>query len=351
MSNDELKTVKALLKECHFDLDEIQPHISGERFLMQALTTVNGQKYILKGTYKNQSVIIKVTRDEQGKNEINHERTCRQMLNQLKFAYDVFAVPEEVYHETIADYLVNAQLFIPQDKTFLERPLLEQFDFTIKAFGATERSRATTNKHIASITNIFGVYSLDNYLDNFTTFIATPQLNETSKKILTSAYQIFNDKQVFVNQYNNFLTHTDFVPHNFRINNNRLYLLDFSAIRFGNKHEGWARFLNFMTLYNPDLEAACLTYFKNNRAAEENESLYLMRLYRLAELVIYYQKTLSRSHEELLSLNTARVVFWSDLLEATLNHSTISPGRRQEYIELRDRLRTPEEKLRQQGLH
>jgi len=348
----ELDTITNLLLEQGLTLDSHQPHISGERFLMQAMTTVSGQKFILLGhTTAGEKVVIKVTKDTAGKQEINHERICRSLINTLNFAYDVFAVPTELLHVKTGEYLINVQLYIPQAVSFLERPLLEQFDFALRAFTAQENSRATTGAHLDLIKKTFGLMETKDYLSTFTSFITGNSADVTVTPLLKQAYQTLTTQALRITQYGNFLTHSDFVPHNFRIKDNQLYLLDFSAIRFGNKHESWARFLNFMTLYHPALEQAFLTYFKNNRAPEEYESLHLMRLFRLGEIITYYRQTLHKSTGNLHTLNTARITFWSAVLAAELQNTRVADSIRQAYQTTRDALRTEDEKQRQVDLH
>ncbi len=273
------------------------------------------------------------------------------MINSLAFAYDTFAVPKEVFHKTLDGYLVNAQLFIPITCAFLERPLREQFDLALKAFVAQEQSRATTDGHLAIVKKTFGLMETADYLRLMHSFCSHSAHKPAIAATLATAQATIIAAQNIVTQYGGFLTHSDFVPHNFRIADNKMYLLDFSAIRFGNKHESWARFLNFMTLYHPALEAAFLKYFSDNRAPEEYQSLHLMRLYRLGEIITYYQKTLDRSADKLRELNLARIDFWHDVLRAEIAHERITEDRRLAYTALRDSLRSDEEKMRQIGLH
>lgn len=352
---NELAILSPLLGTHGFTLDPLQPHTIGERFLMQAVTTVGGQKLILRGKDQNGNLaIIKATRDTIGKNEINHERLCRSLINELNFAYNVFAAPKELLHLEEAGFVINIQEYIAQETTFLERPLVEQFTFALSAFKAQEHSRATTSGHVRHISKTFGYKTSADYLAlcaQFVRDISVLPADHTARTLIPQAVTRLTDGQQRIEQYSGFLTHTDFVPHNFRIKKDQLYLLDFSAIRFGNKHEGWARFLNFMTLYNPALESALLTYVETNRAAEERESLQLMRLFRLAELITYYTKTVGRSENELLTLNTTRIQFWTDVLAAELHDTRITPEIVQAYQTTRDTLRSDEEKRRQIGLH
>lgn len=154
-----------------------------------------------------------------------------------------------------------------------------------------------------------------------------------------------------LDRYGGFLTHWDFVPQNFRIRNKRLYLLDHSSIRFGNKYESWARFLNFMTLYNPELAGALVEYVRRNREPEELKSLKLMRLYRLVELIRYYAAWLMNTEENLYELTRARIAFWTNVLDAVLHDREVSMEAIRDYRTKRDALRSDEEKKRQIGLH
>ncbi len=352
MPTAELSDITRIVGALGYTLAPDQPHISGERFLMQAITTVGGQKYILNATdTTGRQVIIKATKHLAGQQEIEHERTCRQQINNLAFAYNVFAVPEELLHTKREGYLIRVQAYIPQERPFHERPLLEQFDYALEAFIAQEHSRATTGKHVKQIEHTFGIATPATYLTLCQGFLTEHTGDTIARELITRAYQELERGQIRLTQYGHFLTHTDFVPHNFRIHNGKLYLLDFSAIRFGNKHESWARFLNFMTLHNPALEAAFITYFKDNRATEEQESLHLMRLFRLTEIMTYYRKTLPRSSGNLKTLNEARVVFWGEVLSAMLAHEPLGEAVRTKYQTTRDSLRSEDEKKRQIGLH
>ena len=106
-----------------------------------------------------------------------------------------------------------------------------------------------------------------------------------------------------------------------------------------------------MTLHNRPLEAALLEYLRVNRTPEETESLRLMRIYRLGEIICYYTRTLPKSEGPLLALNQARIAFWTNVLTATLENETVEDDIVRDYVALRDSLRSEEEKERQVGLH
>ena len=353
----ELKLATDLLSKRGYTLDPEQPHLSGERFLMQAVTTTSGQKLILFGTsHEGTRVVIKATRDQAGAHEIDHERKCRAFLTKIDFATTVFHTPPELAYFKQAGFTFTINAFIAQPSTFLERPLPQQFHFALTAFKAQEGAHATTFKHRARIRHIYSIREAADYLQSFTDFSHKIQHDiPTHRTVHTliddTAYRL-SAKLERIEQYGSFLTHTDFVPHNFRITSDgTMYLLDFSSLVFGNKYEGWARFLNFMTLYNPALEQALVAYVRDNRTVEESEALHLMRLYRLGELIRYYASTLEKSDGNLRTLNEARVQFWSDVLAAELQHQTISPETRTTYQTTRDTLRSQDEQKRQQGLH
>lgn len=352
---DELAALAPTLLRLSITLDTEQPHLAGERFLMQAVTTASGKKLILLGTETSGvRVVVKASRDPQGAHELVHERLCRQELAKLRFAYGSFLTPEERYFGTEDGFTVSVQRFIAQDLPFTKRPLTEQYFLALNALKAQESARATTYAHLSQVRHTFGYRDAQDYADclsRFTSSILRHEQNTALASLFSSVETTFSNLQTRVEQYGGFLTHTDFVPHNFRIADGAMYLLDASSLRFGNKHEGWARFLNYLILYNRDLESALLTYLSDNRPEEERESVHAMRLYRLTELIHYYTKTLERSSGNLHSLNTARVAFWSDALAAEHERTRLSEDRIEKYRKVRDALRSDEEQARQKDLH
>lgn len=354
--SSKLSEITPLLQDRGYSLDEDQPHLGGERYLMQAVTTKSGKKLILlaKNT-KGQRMVIKVTDDPDGVKELEHERTCRAMLKRIRFAYEVFFTPEEVDYFSKNNTTFSIQRFIAQESSFLKRNIEEQFDLSLKAFKAQESAHATTYRHRKIAGRTFGVRDSKDYLDAFTSFVEGIRSAHYEEKALyhrlEKALNRLEIGSVVIEQYCGFLTHTDFVPHNFRVKDGNIYLLDHSSIRFGNKYEGWARFLNFMALYNPELERLLTEYVHNNRTSEEHEALHLMRIYRLGEIIWYYIKTLDKSEGDLKKLNADRITFWSEVLAATLKKEFVSNEVRETYITTRDSLRSDEEKMRQIDLH
>lgn len=352
----ELPKIATLLAPHHIALAADQPHTKGERFLIQALTTIGGKKLILLGTdtARHIPVVIKATNDYAGKQELLHERTCRTLLHEMNFSYESFHSPKELLFIENRDYTIYVGEFIEQSSSFLDRPLEEQFSFALRALKAQEHTRATTAGHVRAIKRVFGTRNSDEYLLMLDGFIVTANTNDASPEtllLLEDVRNLLKKNTERIEQYGNFLTHTDFVPHNFRIRDNTLYLLDFSSLRFGNKHESWARFLNFMTLYNRDLEQLLITYVEKNRSHEERESLQLMRLFRLSELIAYYANTLKKSTGNLRTLNEVRMQFWSNVLKAELKNERVDSSIIEAYTHTRDTLRSDDEKSRQVGLH
>lgn len=353
----ELAVLTPELLRLGYSLDNTQPHLSGERYLMQAMTSVSGRKLILVGrrTIDDTRVIIKSASDSTGKAELIHERTCREVLNRIGFAYQTFHSPEELGSIDIVGRTVTITRFIEQGQAFIERPLKEQFDFALAAFKAQEGAHATTASHFALVQKTFGSMGAQDYLDKFIMFKQALEKHHPPGSDLiflcTRGLALLRSNTFTLQQYAGFLTHIDFVPHNFRIVEKDIYLLDHSSMRFGNKYEGWARFVNFMSLYNPLLASSLIQYVRDNRTNEESLALKLMRVYRLGEIIMYYQNTLDKSTGNLLTLNTARLNFWKNVFCAVLDNEDIPKDVRMEYISLRDSLRSDEEKIRQQGLH
>ncbi len=353
----ELAVITPILDKLGFKLESSQPHIAGERYIMRAVTTTSGRKLILLGRRikDNVRVVIKATNDPGGIHELEHERECRRVLQKINFAYHVFLSPEEILFTKRAGYTLSVQSFIEQESTFLARPLKEQFALALKAFKAQEGAHATTYGHEHLVRKTFGSMNATNYLDAFEKFKRNifRELPDgmVSKSILDEASKRLTEGQEVIEQYCGFLTHTDLIPHNIRVKDGEIYLLDHSSLRFGNKYEGWMRFINFMTLYNPPLADALIEYVRLNRTPEELLSLRLMRIYRLGEIIWYYVNTLDKCTGDLHTLNTERVKFWARVLEAVLRDEPVPQDVLERYRTIRDTLRSPEEKVRQKDLH
>jgi hypothetical protein len=348
----ELKELAPLLRKLGIVLDKQQPHLGGERHLTRPLES--GRKLLLLGhrASDKKRVVIKASSDPGGMREIAHEHTCRSVLERISFAYQTFHLPEELLHVREGKYLISITAFIEQERPFLERPLREQFALALAAFKAQESAHATTYAHARTIRSTFGEMRAADYLAKLRTY------REETKKLLADGAEGLARAEAFfaanlktVEQYSGFLTHWDFMPQNFRIANGTVYLLDHSSLHFGNKHESWARFTNFMELYNPPLAQALVQYVRGNRTPEESLSLKLMRVYRLSELIRYYAGWLPRTEGDLNALALARLDFWREVLSAVLDDAVVLPSTVEKYKAVRDSLRSEEEKERQKGLH
>ncbi|MBT4516528.1 MAG: hypothetical protein HOC78_01390 [Candidatus Komeilibacteria bacterium] len=349
--DEELEKVTPILRKLGFILEKEQVHISGERYL-------SGGKKLVLLAYREldgRKVIIKISSDEGMSAEIKKERKSRQVLKKINFAYHIFFSPEEILFINKEDYTIFITEFIEQESTFLARSLQDQFFIALKAFEAQEAIHATTYEHANTIRKSFGIWNATSYQDTFKRYVADIQGNLADKKdlngFLEEADKFIQKNLKTINLYSNFLTHWDFVPHNFRISGNEMYLLDHSSIRFGNKYEGWARFLNFMMLYNQNLEKLLLDYVKNNRSEKEYLSLRLMRVFRLTELIWHYVKTLKQAEGNLKVLNKKRIDLWTNALVSVLEDKQLDESIAKEYKISRDSLRDEEEKQRQLDLH
>jgi hypothetical protein len=154
-----------------------------------------------------------------------------------------------------------------------------------------------------------------------------------------------------IDKYGNYLSHTDFVPHNFRVRDRKIYMLDCSpeyrTVHFGNKYEGWARFINYMVIHNPELGNILADYVRKNRGEEEHMSLRLMRVYKLGFLIAFYTESLKSTTGDLLELTRERIGFWHEVLKFILGDKPVSSDFVKEYKDKRDKLRSEEEKKRQ----
>ncbi len=347
----ELALITPILARLGFELEDVQVHIGGERAI------ISGNKLVLLGRRLTDGarVIIKASSHPAGKKELLHARTCQSLLNDIHFAHKIFLSPTELLWHEEANAIIAITEFIEQTQPFLDRSLEEQFFLALKTFEMQESAHAATYEHERMIRGTFGLWTTDTYLKAFHGYYEAvnklpPEFSEV-KAAIQEAEMVLQAHWQRIEQYLGFLTHTDFVPHNIRTVGRDIYLLDHSALRFGNKYDGWARFLNFMLLYHRKLEQALVTYVRDNRSPEESETLRLMRIFRLGELIAYYVNRLPKTAGHLHELDKARVFFWTEALQALLKNEDLSQERIKAYQNERDQLRSEEEKRRQQGLH
>lgn len=342
----ELRETRPILLKLGFTLDGHQPHLGGERFLMSA------KKLVLLGerTSDGKRVVVKASSKKDGIREIEKERLCRETLLKIKFAYHTFFSPKEIFFGTENGRTLFITEFIPQTGPFLGRPVRDQFALALQIFKTQEGAHATAYGHMRALQNVFESWGAGKYLSSGKDCLSAIQHGE-SKHVASLAQGFLREHEETIEKYCGFLTHWDFVPHNFRVNDGKIYLLDHSSIRFGNKYESWARFANFMTLYNPPLEEALIFYIKNNRTSEEYLSFRLMRVYRLIELIAHHAKVAEKASENFRELSNKRVLFWGKVLRSVLEDKPLLDKIRDEYKQSRDLLRNEGEKRRQEGLH
>jgi hypothetical protein len=345
----ELKKIEPLVDGLGFNFLENQAHIKGERHLM------SGKKLVLIGKSKktNQKVIIKIAKDKKAIKEIEKEHKTKNLLNKLKFAYYFFNSPKEILLARRDGYAILINQFIEEENPFFSYSQEEQFFISLKALEAQEGAHATAKSHLNQIKKIFGTYSTEDYLNSFKKFKENSLKlnNENLSDNFKTAFLFLQNNQETIKEYSGFLTHSDFVIHNIRIKNNEIYLLDQTSLHFGNKYESWARFMNYMILYNKKLEENLNYYVLHNKAKTEHNSLKLMRVYKLGELINYYLNTLDKISGNLLLLNKKRIEFWNKILENILLEKEIKKDIIDEYITSRDKLREKEEIIRQKELN
>lgn len=353
----ELELLTPLLIQLGYRIDPTQQHILGERFLMMGTRDIGGGgfKLVLTGTRVEDGVrvIIKASCDPAGIEEIEKERRARNTITKLRFSYHSFLAPKELLYTKKSNYLISITEYIAQDMNFISRSNEEQFALSLKAFKIQEGAHATTHAHSQAIRSAFGSYESGDYIRSFNIFREHKALSLCSRtaRLLQDASLFLKVHAKTIDQYGGFLTHTDFVPHNLRIHDGEIYLLDYASIHFGNKYESWGRFVNFMMLYNPTLEVALVDYVRNNRTVEERSALKLMRIYKLGYLLSFHATNIERTSGDLRKLTENRLSFWGNALESILEDRQLKIEVIEAYKKMRDGLRSDEEKHRQKELH
>ena len=342
--------MESTLASLGFSLEAEQPHISGERFLMAK----NKQVLVGRQNKDHLRVVIKITNISEGKKEIWKEKVARDLLMSVAFAADTIDFPKEIYWGETNGYLIWVTEFIGQEKVFVEHDLEEQFFLILKAFEAQEGFHATTYEHIETVKKVFPVFYAKEYFSEFARFrkiFSEKNPNQTIENSLMVADELLQQHKTIIDKYCNYLTHTDFVPHNFRIRGRSIYMLDCSpeerTVHFGNKYEGWARFINYMTIHNPALNKLLLQYMKQNRDTEELLNLRLMRIYKLGFILKFYAESLEKTEGDLRILTLERIDFWHEILKYVIDNKEVPENFVDNYKSKRDQLRSDGEKKRQ----
>ncbi|MFA6503282.1 MAG: hypothetical protein WCT45_03455 [Candidatus Paceibacterota bacterium] len=343
----ELATFEPLFARLNIVLDEKQLHTGGERYLM------SGKKLVLTGTRKSdgERVVVKVSSDASGRTEIRREKEAHDLLRSLAFANDTLLSPEELHFEDTKHGTLLVTAFIEQPNVFFARPLQEQFFLALRALEAQEGFHATTYEHEQRIKKTFPVLRSDEYLKELEGFIQEIEVlrsDDTQLRTLLKRARVFlTEHSDTIDRYSPYLTHTDLAPHNMRVSDRGIFLLDYAAFHFGNKYEGWARFLNYMLIHNPELENLLAEHVRTTRGPDEYLSLRLMRVYKTAFLLEYYAKSLAHTTGDLRTLTEARIAFWTGVLSALLDGTPIAREVVASYASTRNALRTKEETARQ----
>ncbi len=338
------------LNKLGFSLDKEQIHAIGERYLM------SGKKLVLTGKRNadEKRVIIKTSSEKTGQYEIDREHEYDSAVKKIKFSYKPFLSPEELYYGKINGNTVKITAFIEQNKNFLEHTDKEQFFLAIRAFEMLESTHAAAYSHLRTIKKIFENASAKDYIKSLVSSVEKiksncPQ-NKKTVETINKAAEIMRKNEKTIDLYTGFLTHKDFVPHNFRIYGNNIWLLDNSSLCFGNKHESWARFINYMVIYNFKLRGFLTDYILKNRTPEESLSLRIMRIYKAVFLIKYYSETLGKISGDLLELNQTRIEFWTRVIDELIDNKDADEKDTVLYRKKRDELRSAEEIRRQKEI-
>lgn len=330
------------LSDLHITLSDEQPHISGERELLSQ------EKMVLMGKYDGKKVVIKISDHPNGIKEIRHDKAVRDMIERMSFATDELLQADEVLFIEQDGHTLLVTEYIEQDRIFVDRPIEEQFFIALRAFEAQEGFHMTTYEHNKQVRDVFECYTPETYLNKFSEFTKTITKDHPKYfELLERAGSFLKENRTVLERYNNHLIHNDFVPHNMRVRGRDLYVLDQTSFWFGNKYEGWARFLNYMTLHNPSLERLLVSHLKTHRS-QEYLAVRLMRVYKLAMILEFHARMTERADGDLKTLSERRLVFWCAVLECLLDDLPVPEELVEGYTRERDTLRSAEEKKRQQ---
>lgn len=297
-------------------------------------------KRVLVAKGKNsEKVIVKLSDSDGGKDEIRKEKMAQDTLTKAVFSQEKIFFPEEILFGEYERYVIRITKFIPQTKVFGAYTEEEQFFMIMREFEAQESFYANTYEHISIVKDIFPVTHYKDYAIKFDSFDVGPDKQE--------ALELLSKNAELIETRSNYLTHTDFVPSNFRVTGEKVYMIDLSSMHFANRYEGLARLLNWCIIHNPSLETLINEYIKNSRGIDEYLCLRLMRVYKTGFLINHYSSSLSKTTDKLHKLTEVRLQLWREILKNLIHDTPLPVKLISDYKTERDKLRSNEELERQ----
>lgn len=344
----ELPIIRELLSTIGVTLDEIQPNLIGEKFLMKT------DKFVLNGVYAPEKarVIVKISNHKAGIKELEADRHIAQVVDKLSFSTEKIKTAKEYFYGDLGGYRVMVQEFLDQPEALIKLKLEDQYYISMRGFSVLESFYLAAKSHYKEVKSHFPILTGKDYLKTFSKYLKSVHkiLNDPSvDSKLDDAYSLFKKHLKLIDKYSTYLVHEDFVPHNFRIYNNILYFIDHEALRFGNKYESWARYVNWMLVQNPPMEEKLVQHVQKI-GPEDYLNLRMMRLLKCAQLITYYAETLAKTSGDTYTLNLRRFNLWLEVLVALTNDRKLHSSFIEEYKQARDVLRTDDEKQRQKLL-
>jgi hypothetical protein len=298
--------------------------------------------------------VIKYTNDPHLSAEIRDERKKKKTIENINFGYKSILFPTEFLFEDKREYTILITEFIPQESTFTKLSLERQFFLALQALEAFEGVHSVVSSHDKALRELEKPYTASKYLDSFKVLCeGTRELlgaTHKSVKVLEEAYQELLSSKWQIEKYCDFITHDDFVPHNMRVKETDVVVLDHSSLILGNKYESWARFINFMLIFNFELSRMLSQFVLDNRGEEEYEVLNLMRIYKIGFLINFYAKSIGKTSGKLNELQKFRLDWWTNVCTKLLNNEEVTLEDSNLHNRMLDELRDEEEKKRQEGI-
>lgn len=348
-----IDSVVLILAKAGFALDNEnnQVHIGDER------TLISRDKLVLKGRCISDAsrVIIKASASVAGIREIERERTCRRCLAEINcnFQPPIFSYPEELGFLQEEGLCISVIKYIDQDIRFLNRTLEEKLNLSLSAFYIQEKVTVGVVKNLIGIVDRLGIVTENAYLREFEACLGDALIYSPQNRILRlnreRAVFFFRDRLCYVRGHQGFLVHADFVPNNFRVVGSKISYLDLGAFQFGNRYESWARYLNWMMVWDYQLEGALIKYFDENRGQEDYMCLSAMRALKMGFLIGVYSKHLSELQDDarLYALQSGRLNFWTLALVALIHGNHVPERTALEFAKFQESLRSERERRRQ----
>ena len=273
-------------------------------------------------TEDGKRVVVHVTSDPDTAKDLEGTHRRRECIERYECLPSSIHLPEELAFGRRDMHTFMVTKFLYEDRSFSELSLEEGFFFALRVLEAQEQAPALSYRATRDAHKLLDTFSAQRYVNTVQQYRRSvtkllPEHTQAQEVLALAGAALLRERER-IDRYSGALLYHRASPETVRVSGGEMYLLDPALFRFGNRYESWAHFVDHAALHQPELESALTTYIRENRGEEVSETLRLMRLYTLAEVIHRDARARQRvATEKAVELDT-RIDFWTAVLQTQL---------------------------------